>query len=69
MIADPSDDLCAELVKPFNCIPKLASEVVPLIESNLLGKLPVLDEFYTKVEINVRRFNTLWFLFFSPCLL
>ncbi|TDL14322.1 hypothetical protein BD410DRAFT_797247 [Rickenella mellea] len=40
-IVDPSDEICTKLIQPFDDIPKCARDVVSLIKSPLLQKLPV----------------------------
>ena len=62
---DPSDEICNALLQPFDVIPKRAKELVPLIGTPLLRKLPVLPDLFDNIMRNVCRFRALS-VSFSP---
>ena len=50
---DPTDDICAKLIQPFDPIPKHAYDLEPLIQTALLEKLPVDNALFNKIRIEV----------------
>ena len=63
---DPSDEICGALLQPFDVIPKRAKELVPLIGTPLLRKLPVLDDVFDQIARDVCWFPALSVSFSPP---
>jgi hypothetical protein len=54
---DFSDRICDALVQPFDTIPQRAEDVVRLIKTALLQKLPVESSLFESIVADVRQFH------------
>ncbi|CAG8640961.1 147_t:CDS:2 [Paraglomus occultum] len=52
-MADPTDAICTELIKPFDTVPNFAREIQSLIKTPLIRKLPVAPYLFRKIHDEV----------------
>lgn len=64
MTIDPTDEICAALMKPFDPIPTHANELKALIEAPLSQKLPILPHLFNMIRQKVYRLSS--YLYHQP---
>jgi len=57
---DPTDDICAGLMQPFDPIPTQADQLRALVHTALPQKLPVIEYFFKKISNEVCGFKVVY---------